>query len=94
MDAIKEYLRAVDRLEHSEINLGEYEELCKPLRDVRENVMGEWIEPNGVLTFLCSNCGYVNNSANHWNYCPNCGADMRPRTEKIYVPKEDFEVEE
>lgn len=47
-----------------------------PSLDVRENVKGEWLEPNGVLTFLCSNCGYVNNSANHWNYCPNCGARM------------------
>lgn len=41
MDAIKEYLRAVDKLEHGEINLGEYEELCKPLRDVRENAHGK-----------------------------------------------------
>lgn len=48
MDAIKEYLRAVDKLEHGEINLGEYEELCKPLRDVRENAHGKWIGVNEI----------------------------------------------
>ena len=47
-----------------------------PAADVRENVRGEWIEPNGVLTSLCSECGFINNSAK-WKFCPNCGADMR-----------------
>ena len=101
MDAIKEYLRAVDRLEHSEINLGEYEELCKPLRDVRENVKGEWVKMDKRGNNIrCSKCGNtldlrgVNAGRGDANYCPNCGADMRPRTEKIYAPKEDFEVGE
>ena len=38
MDAIKEYMRIVDRLEHNEITLGEYDELCEPLRNVCEVV--------------------------------------------------------
>ena len=38
MDAIKEYLRIVDRLEHEEITLEEYEKLCEPLRNVVEVV--------------------------------------------------------
>ena len=81
MDAIKEYLRAVDKLEHGEINLGEYDELCKPLRDVRENVHGKWIDDilfyydDGCpcIVTRCSNCGEI-----YWtyNYCPNCGARM------------------
>ena len=75
MDAIKEYLRAADRLEHGEINLGEYEKLCEPLRDVRKNVHGEW--KNGV----CNQCGFdwgsVSPFAKVPNFCPNCGADMR-----------------
>ena len=82
MDAIKEYLRAVDRLEHSEINLGEYEELCKPLRDVRENVHGEWIihkdsaivHDRLMTNYECSICHVW--SRYYSNYCPYCGADM------------------
>ena len=77
MDAIKEYLRAVDRLEHGEINLGEYEKLCEPLRDVRKNVHGEW--KNGV----CNQCGFdwgkVVPIAGVPNYCPNCGVKMERR---------------
>lgn len=38
MDAIKEYLRIADRLEHEEITPLEYEELCEPLRNVVEVV--------------------------------------------------------
>ena len=38
MDAIKEYMRIVDRLEHDEITLKEYEKLCEPLRHVVEVV--------------------------------------------------------
>ena len=47
-----------------------------PSADVRENVHGEWIEPKGVLTSLCSECGFINNSAK-WNFCPNCGCSMK-----------------
>ena len=27
--------------------------------------------------FTCSACGYRKDSQKKWNYCPNCGADMR-----------------
>lgn len=82
MDAIKEYLRAVDKLEQGEINLGEYEKLCKPLRDVRENAYGEWITHkmsqisyNHLITnYECSICHTW--SRYHSNYCPDCGARM------------------
>ena len=59
---------------------------------------GEWIDTLTIgasgreyLSYKCSKCG--DHHGTRWNYCPYCGADMRPRTEKIYVPKEDFEVE-
>ena len=48
---------------------------------------GEWIGEadgyyNGELvydTWYCSNCDYVvdDDEPPTWNYCPNCGADMR-----------------
>ena len=38
---------------------------------------GKWVCPKAMLTTFCSECGYVNNSAGDFNYCPNCGADMR-----------------
>ena len=53
--------------------------------DVRENVKGEWINDRLVTTTggtygvkRCSNCEhYYQDIINEWNYCPNCGADMR-----------------
>ena len=50
---------------------------------------GEWIGEadgyyNGELiydTWYCSNCDYVvdDEEPPTWNFCPNCGADMRPK---------------
>lgn len=40
MDAIKEYMRIVDKLEHDEITLSEYEKLCEPLRNIAESEEG------------------------------------------------------
>ena len=36
----------------------------------------------------CSLCGAIvhNNFSNVINYCPNCGADMRPQEEVHYIP--------
>lgn len=78
MDAIKEFLRAADRLEHEEISINEYEKLCEPLRDVRENVHGKWIDVNGDGSlFVCGNCH--ESSCCNGNYCPDCGAIMDER---------------
>lgn len=44
---------------------------------------GRWtkgINENGVTTSLfCSECNYENKHWYEWNYCPNCGADMRTK---------------
>lgn len=56
--------------------------------DVRENVHGEWIldGKEDEYIYKCSKCEfhlYANRCANPeeslkmFNYCPNCGADMR-----------------
>ena len=58
-------------------------ELSKlPAADVAPMVRGRWVEfetdtpprRNG-----CSECGYITNPwlAHVYNFCPNCGADMR-----------------
>lgn len=58
-----------------------------PSADVRENVRGEWEietgeEWDGGGAYVCSAChyGYSFGSffeANTFNFCPNCGSDMR-----------------
>ena len=45
-----------------------------PLPDVVERVHGEWI--NGITGYTCSACG-EQEFTNRFNFCPNCGADMR-----------------
>lgn len=58
-----------------------------PTADVRENVKGEWIPhdlENGEKSIdedCCSVCGKrfreIAMTGCEWNFCPNCGADMR-----------------
>lgn len=54
-----------------------------PIADVRENVRGEW-QPIEVQPYFkkhfdtsvaCSVCHRKGNK--RWNFCPNCGAEMR-----------------
>lgn len=40
----------------------------------------KWQRTDGTPIFLvCSECNgsVLNNGSAHWNFCPNCGADMR-----------------
>ena len=51
-----------------------------PAADVRPMVRGRWIKPTRVPDSMldeCSVCGF-DTGAYTFNYCPNCGADMRP----------------
>lgn len=56
---------------------------AQPTADVRENVRGEWkIEYTGdgwsdYIDVTCTNCGKTIKRGEPYNYCPNCGADMR-----------------
>lgn len=52
--------------------------------DVRENVKGRWIENDlnatcgfHIPSVKCSICGEIAPCVYGYNYCPNCGADMR-----------------
>ena len=45
---------------------------------------GKWIKADSQQyfrkhypLFTCSACGYRKDSQKKWNFCPNCGADMR-----------------
>lgn len=51
-----------------------------PVADVVERKRGEWnvrIFGRDGTDAYCSVCGKGGNRP-HWNFCPNCGADMRP----------------
>jgi len=50
-----------------------------PAADVRPVVRGRWIRPTRVPDSMldeCSVCGF-DTGAYTFNFCPNCGADMR-----------------
>lgn len=54
------------------------------LADVRENVRGEWLSGD-CMGASCSKCGeYFSfrtfSEVHNFNFCPNCGADMRRGT--------------
>lgn len=38
---------------------------------------GEWIDDDFVGQYRCSECDYY--AIDEYDYCPNCGADMRER---------------
>ena len=81
----KVYEDAERRLERNEITIGEFGRFVDI--EVIRLKRGEWIGEadgyyNGELiydTWYCSNCDYVvdDEEPPTWNFCPNCGADMR-----------------
>ena len=53
----------------------------EPAADVAPVVHGRWVEKEkytfGIM-YDCSLCGNrILDNGHPWNYCPNCGADMR-----------------
>jgi hypothetical protein len=49
-----------------------------PAADVRPVERGEWLEPDDDYGYLvCSVCEERSPNDERWNFCPNCGADMR-----------------
>lgn len=48
-----------------------------PTVDARPVVRGKWVEEKYPL-YVCSECGAVYQKVGYgFNFCPNCGADMR-----------------
>lgn len=60
-----------------------------PAADVRPVVRGKWIGDKVAFYRGCPECGcYLEyavdtflDNGDHYNFCPNCGADMREETE-------------
>ena len=53
----------------------------QPTVDAVEVVHGKWVEDTAYDTIACTECGHmwntIDNCTETFNYCPNCGADMR-----------------
>lgn len=54
--------------------------LCKKIReipaaDVLERKKGEWTDIGGIIRWGCPLCHHA--YEHRYNFCPNCGADMR-----------------
>lgn len=80
--AIKEY--NYDEVRLMDFLIDSIEDL--PSADVRENVHGEWIYKKGDMVtcadgWSCSHCKCTYHTRvpyfKDFNFCPNCGADMR-----------------
>ena len=70
--AVRDKIRDLPTID---IDLSKYSDKLGQLayeRGKAERKKGEWIVQDGAV--CCSECGEPNME---WNYCPNCGADMR-----------------
>ncbi len=56
-----------------------------PTVDAVEVVHGEWVDDTSFENIVCTECGHmwntIDNCTETFNYCPNCGADMRGTTD-------------
>ena len=54
---------------------------AKPKRDIPEVATGRWtwnnLHDDDFQTLVCSNCFSSEGASEFYNYCPNCGAQMR-----------------
>ena len=48
-------------------------------REINAIPQGEWIDDG--FAHRCSICGKQGVGIEYYNYCPNCGADMRPKSQ-------------
>lgn len=53
-----------------------------PAADVRPVVRGRWIQRKNWTRCVCSACSWEITfvMGNSYNFCPNCGADMREKS--------------
>ena len=92
MNAVEVYEKAVHDLEHNKINLGQFEQRIKPLKDVEPTrIKAKWVRPvPGDGEPYCSNCkaeqiahySLINIYPIETPYCPYCGAFMKNYGEK------------
>ncbi len=59
---------------------GRARQMVEDMPTIDERKKGEWIVKEGTVCYqdVCSECGkrFVHTYP-HYNFCPNCGADMR-----------------
>ena len=64
--------------------LGDVIDIIDSAPTIEERKKGKWeypptngVRPFGFDTVYCTECGFFTVWDNNYNYCPNCGADMR-----------------
>lgn len=64
-----------------ELNRDEIWKVINEQPTVEERKNGRWqVDPSGYGFWICSDCGFVSEASGAdllYNFCPNCGADMR-----------------
>ena len=67
------------RLDFDKHYIEALETAMQALKDRSERPQGKWIKDEEhsitIEMFKCTNCGYWN-GADHFNFCPSCGAQM------------------
>lgn len=70
----------INRLDQENFHISAIETIIDdvPTADVAPVVHGEWVD-----NLNCSECGVLKRDDRDWiyNFCPNCGADMRKAVE-------------
>lgn len=74
----EEILQAFDDINFVYNDCTRYDTLKRMLEELTERKRGEWVL-NDDQVYECKDCGYVPSldGYTYFNYCPNCGADMR-----------------
>ena len=79
IEFVSEWLQSVFGVSSTDNNIGVFKRLrMYSAADVRPVVRGKWIGDNrycGFPNWHCSLC--QGEGRGDYNYCPNCGADMR-----------------
>lgn len=79
-------IKAIDKHTNSSLQLDEdITCILEEIPTIEERKTGEWIPSfggkftGGAYWFSCSKCKRIVPEVRNggWNYCPNCGADMR-----------------
>ena len=71
----KAFLDAIERMKPYHQDADDIAEMLQnlPAADVRPVVRGKWIKIK--YRSICRDCSFRGFAS--WNFCPNCGADMR-----------------
>ena len=76
IDAINAYL-GLSAVSRTIQNMTSIQEILENLPSAEPRKKGKWIEIKYTFHHKCSNCEWINNADSGYNFCPNCGADMR-----------------